>query len=236
MQKSLYFFLNQIKINKKNSTSFAQLKHFFNWRNSLTPEATSVKDEQPWITFDVIGFLKENVNSQSAVFEYGGGGSTLFFVKSAKEVVTVEHNKEWFELLSQQLKDKKRTNWKGKYVGAQKGNIFPAHDRANPEHYSSDDEASKGYNYKEYVLVIDAFADGYFDFVLVDGRSRASCIMHSIRKIKSGGYLILDNSDRLYYLEQTKEAIQKYFEVVINHFGASPYFNSFTKTTVWRKK
>lgn len=212
------------------------MKHFFNWRNSLRVDSSSVKDEQPWITFDVIDFLKEKVNSNSLVFEYGGGGSTLFFMKKAKEVITVEHNKEWFELLSQILQDRKYSAWKGNFVAAQKGDLVPNPDRATAIHYSSDDESSKGHNYKNYVSVIDDFADGYFDFVLIDDRSRVSCIMDSINKIKSGGYLILDNSDRLYYLEKTAKDLQHHFDVVIDHFGASPYCDSFTKTTVWRKK
>jgi len=36
-------------------------------------------------------------------------------------------------------------------------------DIANPEHYAADDENSRGYNYKEYVSVIDKFSNNYFD-------------------------------------------------------------------------
>lgn len=38
-----------------------------------------------------------------------------------------------------------------------------------------------------------------FDIIIVDGRDRVKCIESSIPKLKSGGWLILDNSERTYY-------------------------------------
>jgi len=236
MKTSLRYFLYLIRANRKNGASVAQLKHYLKWKKSLQPDSSSVKDEQPWITYDVIDLLEKNIDNTSNVFEYGGGGSTMFFVKRANKVVTVEHDKEWFQILSPLIESKKYNNWKGSFQLAQKGNLVEPPERANPEHYSSDDEKSVGYNYKNYVCVIDKYPDSYFDVVLVDGRSRASCIAHSMTKIKKGGFLILDNSERAYYVEQQKERLATNFEVVIDNYGASPYSQSFTKTTVWRKK
>jgi len=236
MQNTLRYFLYQIRLNKKDGASYGQLKHFFKWKRSLEPGASSIKDEQPWITFDAIDILKANVNKNSKIFEYGGGGSTLFFVKRAGEVHTVEHDKEWFGVLSQIIKDKKYSNWEGSFVLPQKGDLVSNPDFGNPEHYSSADENSKGFNYKDYVSVIDKFSDNYFDFVLVDGRSRPACMAHSIPKLKKGGFLILDNSDRPYYREQLKAQLEKDFEVIIDKIGICPYSKPLPKTSIWRKK
>jgi len=211
-------------------------RYFLRWKKSLRPGASSVKDEQPWITFNVIDFLNKNIKPTDKVFEFGGGGSTLFFVKRASEVVTVEHNKEWFNILSETLKNKKVNNWKGVFVPATKGDIVPNPEAANPEHYSSEDLPSKGFNYKEYVTVIDSYPNEYFDCVVVDGRSRPACIVHSLPKLKKGGFLVLDNSDREYYLQKTDAFINNNFEVIIDTFGPSPYSKDFTKTSVWKKK
>lgn len=227
--KRILFFIQSIH---ENGASYSQLKHYLKWLRALNPSASSMKDEQPWITYDVIDFLKSKVNNTSIVFEYGGGGSTLFFVKRVHQVITTEHNEEWFQILSRAIKDKKYTNWVGSFKPGQKGDLIQTPDQANPDHYSSDDDHSIGYNYKEYVTSIDTYPNNYFDFVLIDGRSRSSCIQHSISKIKKGGFLILDNSDRNYFIENLKNG----FEIVIDSFGASPYSESFTKTTVWRKK
>lgn len=234
--RRLQYFLSQIKMYQNQGASYGQLKHFFKYYKSIQPGASSVKDEQPWLTYDVIDFLKKNVNKTSKVFEYGGGGSTLFFVPRAAEVVTVEHNKDWFAILSKMVQEKNYKNWRGSFHLAEKGDLVSNPEKGNPDHYSSGDAESKGFNYKAYVTHIDQFADGYFDFVLVDGRSRSSCIKHSVSKLKKGGFLILDNSDRAYYYDGLKEIFTKHFEVVSDNFGASPYSNEFTKTSIWIKK
>lgn len=236
MHTSLRYFLYLIRSNKANGTGLNQLKYYSRWKASLRDGASSVKDEQPWITFDVIELLKKELKPASRVFEYGGGGSTLFFVKRALEVVTVEHDKEWFGLLSDMVQKQKRNNWKGCFILPEKGVLVEHPDKAVPEHYASGDQASEGMNYRNYVCHIDQFPEGYFDVVLVDGRSRASCIQHSIAKIKKGGLLVLDNSERTYYCDKQIDTIQANFYKVIDHYGASPYSQSFTKTSVWRKK
>lgn len=211
------------------------VKYFSRWKNSLKEGASSVRDEQPWITFPVIDKLDAILTKSSCVFEYGGGGSTLFFANRVKEVITVEHNKEWYAILTKIVKDKSIANWNGNLIEAGTGDLFPQADKANPDHYSSGDQPSKGKNYADYVKCIDKYEDNSFDLVSVDGRSRPSCIKHAIPKIKKGGYLLLDNSDRSYYLSFFKEQLKKEFTVIIDEMGPSPYSKYFTKTSIWKK-
>jgi hypothetical protein len=231
----LRLFTYQIRTNKAGGASFSQLRHYFKWKKSLHPEASSVKDEQPWITYDAIDFLKDIIKPQWKIFEYGGGGSTLFFTKRSCEVVTVEHNQEWFELLTGILAKKGVANWKGNYVLPESGNLAATPDKANPEHYSSGDLPSQRLNYKKYVSAIDSYPQEYFDVILVDGRSRPSCIKHSIPKLKKGGYLILDNSDRPYYLTFLEKQLKEEFKCILSNTGASPYSREFTRTTIWQR-
>lgn len=209
--------------------------YFFRWNKSLKEGASSVKDEQPWITFTAIDYLQTNLKPNHHVFEYGGGGSTLFFLNRVAEVVTVEHSKEWFEILQNTLKAKGTKHWKGQFISPEQGDLVPQPDKANPLHYSSDDLPSKGYHYKAYASAIDVYADAYFDCVLVDGRARPSCIYHALKKIKPGGLLVLDNSDRAYYLNQTAALLQADYIPVVDQFAPCPYLIEFTKTTIWKK-
>lgn len=229
-------YLKQIYLHLRVGASPSQIKYYSLWKNALKPGASSVKDQQPWITFQAIDFLKKILKKNSKVFEFGGGGSTLFFTSRAGEVVTTEHNKEWFAVLTDVVKKKSISNWKGSLIEAAKGDLLAAPEKANPDHYSSGDKESKGYNYKAYASSIDKFEDSYFDFILVDGRSRPSCIKHSLSKLKKHGYLIVDNSDREYYLEYFKEILAKDFIRELDGFGPTPYLKHFTKTTIWRKK
>ncbi len=52
-----------------------------------------------------------------------------------------------------------------------------------------------------YYGVADGFDDESFDLVFVDGRDRVSCVNKSIRLVKPGGILMLDNSERKIYKE-----------------------------------
>jgi len=51
----------------------------------------------PWVTYSFIDFIKERLGKQHTVFEFGSGNSTFFYAKYAGIVVSVEHDKEWYE-------------------------------------------------------------------------------------------------------------------------------------------
>lgn len=69
------------------------------WFRSL--EADASVDAQgnplPWITYPAIDFLKKRIHPDMSVFEYGCGGSTLWWASRVKEIVSVEHSREWHE-------------------------------------------------------------------------------------------------------------------------------------------
>ncbi len=51
----------------------------------------------PWYTYPAIEYLKNIDFNNKFIFEYGSGNSSLFWSKSAKNVISVEHDKVWFE-------------------------------------------------------------------------------------------------------------------------------------------
>jgi predicted O-methyltransferase YrrM len=54
----------------------------------------------PWLPFAVIDHLSELLESGSRVFEFGGGGSTLWFADRGMLVTTAEHDPEWHALIA----------------------------------------------------------------------------------------------------------------------------------------
>lgn len=209
------------------------------WNASLVPGRNSVVDEQPWITFPVISILDKEITKSSKVFEFGGGGSTLFFTNRAGEVVTVEHDAAWFEILEKKMQEKNAGNWKGNLVLPEEAKPFAGDiakpEPADPDAYFSNDAAFSMHRFKVYASLIDRYPDEYFDVVLVDGRVRPSCTKHSISKVKKGGLLVIDNSDRPYYFTQIQSILDSRFELVYNKKTLSPYVDFFTQTGVWRK-
>lgn len=51
----------------------------------------------PWVTYSFIDFIKERLKKEHTVFEFGSGNSTFFYAKYAGIVVSVEHDKAWFD-------------------------------------------------------------------------------------------------------------------------------------------
>jgi hypothetical protein len=102
----------------------------------------------------------------------------------------------------------------------------------DPRAYCSSDEQYNGYSFRDYVSSIDSFPDQYFDIVAIDGRARPSCILHARLKVKVGGYLLLDNSERSHY-QEAKKLLSGWEKQVF--YGAGPYNYYFWETSIWQR-
>jgi hypothetical protein len=170
------------------------------------------------------------------VFEYGSGGSTLFWLEKGVNCVSIEHDPGWYVQIKNLTQNYKALDYR--LVEAEPiaestyGIVNP--DYSNPDHYISAEYELHKVHYKNYVCQIDSFNDNYFDIVLIDGRARPACIKHSFDKVKSGGMLILDNADREYYTKKTTTFL-KNFECC-SFFGVGPKSEVFGVTAVYFKK
>ena len=75
------------------------------WFNSFKSNSPVDKNNKPipWMTYSFIDFIKDRLNNELTVFEFGTGNSTLFFAERVKKVVAVEHNKEWYENIKKKV-------------------------------------------------------------------------------------------------------------------------------------
>lgn len=122
----------------------------------------------PWLPFRLIEELEAVVCAGSRVFEYGGGGSTLWFLDRGAIVVTVEHHRGWAADLERSIDSH---NW-----------TLLARSVANGP--------------AEYVDAVSSYPDDWFDVVVVDGRARGRCIARALPKVKPGGLLLVDDIHR----------------------------------------
>jgi SAM-dependent methyltransferase len=51
----------------------------------------------PWVTYSFIDFITARLNKSISVFEFGSGNSTFFYAEHAAKVVSVEHDKDWYD-------------------------------------------------------------------------------------------------------------------------------------------
>lgn len=225
-------FLRRIK-DGRPGTKWTLLRYYPRWKRSRRPGAASLDQRLPWLTFPAIDFLERAARPTHRVFEYGGGGSTLFWADRVAEVVTVEHSAEWFAALQLAMAKGARAKWTGIHHAAEPASDT-ALDPSDPAHFASSDDASRGMHYRRYVEAILAYPDEYFDIIVIDGRARTSCLAVSVPKLKPGGLLVLDNAERAHYTSRNAAALRTLDAVVR---GLAPVASGdFSETRIYRKR
>jgi len=188
-------------------------KWYSHWENSLNGKRSPLSDELPWVTYGAIDWFSLHLNKGMVLFEWGSGGSTAFFSRHVEKVFTVEHNPIWYQEVVSTITKNVYDNVKIDLVTPEKADRFD-------NWYLSTDSQYKGFSFEKYARTIDLYPNHFFDVVFIDGRARPGCIRQSLLKIKSGGYLILDNSERKEYslglnlVPRTKD---------VKIFGPGPY-------------
>ncbi|MBT0813041.1 class I SAM-dependent methyltransferase [Litoribacter ruber] len=176
----------------------------------------------PWITFEAIEYLQSLIKSDFKVFEFGSGGSTRFFSERTSEVYSVEHDEGWFKLVSNKLGS--HSNLRLYFEPG----IVPKTGMG----IQIKDEDGGNFNFKDYVETILEFEDDFFDLILIDGKARNISILNALPKLKKGGYLVVDNSNRKSYAE-TLSKIENW--MLLKSFGPSLSSKRFTQTSFYRK-
>jgi predicted O-methyltransferase YrrM len=156
------------------------------------------------------------------VFEYGSGGSTVFFTRRAAHLVSVEHDRGWFERVERRLREAGISNCT---------QLLRPPEEGTDERFESTDPSFAGMHFGAYVRTIDDFEDEFFDLVLVDGRARPACAERAVAKVKSGGHLLLDDTFRDEY-RSAFEALASYPRLDLA--GISPYNSQLGQTSVWQ--
>ena len=218
-----------------NACSVRELiSSFPDWRRSLRPGANALEDANPWMTFTAIRWLDEMLNHEMRVFEYGCGGSTMFFQSRVREVVSVEHDEVWANRVREIIERKRFTNVKLLLIAPKEDAKALQYNPSDLDGYVSDDERYRSCSFRDYVTVIENYPAGHFDWIIVDGRARPSCIKHAAAHIKVGGHILLDNSERAYYDRATAELNGRNWRKRV-FAGPLPYQDLFSETTVWKR-
>lgn len=170
---------------------------------------------EPWLPYRATDHLL-TLDVKTA-FEWGSGGSTIFLkaVMGVEALYSVEHVARWQEAVKAECAERRLKNITWRLIPPDPGDVGP--DKANPAHYKSGSTELGPCNFKQYCSVIDGL--GLFDLVLIDGMARASCLKHAVAHVKPGGCLMLDNTDRPYYLEQTLSLFAEWERIDFHGYG-----------------
>ncbi len=180
----------------------------------------------PWLCPDAITALQILLNGGIGV-EYGSGRSTLFFSGLLDWLHSIEHHEGWSKRVQEMLVSNGVTNTTLHLIQADKDFQDPPLTSEKQFFMSVAEYPIDDSYFLSYVNYLDQLEDESIDFILVDGRARRSCALKAISKLKKGGILVLDNSERKRY-EEVHKTLADLPQIYTT--------TGLTDTTIWLKK
>ena len=136
----------------------------------------AIHPDHPWLTQTANEMLVTYLKKSDVGLEFGSGRSTLWFAKRVGHLISVEHDEAWFQKVSQTLKD---------------NNLNNVDYHLHPRNLTDEQGGET-----DYVKVVQGIKSDSIDFVLIDGVYRDFCALESIRVIRPGGVMIIDDVHR----------------------------------------
>jgi hypothetical protein len=140
------------------------------WHKNISGGMPSCAAEPlPWFSYPAIRWLSAALRSSDRVFEYGAGASTLWFDRRVREIMSVEHDSQWFARLRQ------------------------------PEHGTILCEPCSGTWWEGYDPDQDSYlraiiAGAPWDVVVVDGMARNAAVQYALDHLNPEGIIVVDDT------------------------------------------
>ncbi len=136
--------------------------------------------ERPWIVPAAVGWLRRRIRSDWSILEFGAGRSTPWFAQRAGRVLSFEDNGFW---------------------------VGHTRERLDQLGLASVELRLRGV--EEFSREVAALPPSSFDLVVVDfleapAVTRIDVLEPAMQRVRPGGYLLLDDSDRPGYAEAYK--------------------------------
>lgn len=137
--------------------------------------------ELPWFSYGAIDFLAKLVRPEHTVFEYGSGGSSVFFARRARTVHSVENDPAWHAVVTERARKLGLPNLRCEL------------------HAFGDAEAAR-YADLPYFRALEG---KQFDIIIVDGfcgfttgpygALRPHCFKLALQSVRPGGIIVVDD-------------------------------------------
>jgi hypothetical protein len=178
------------------------------------PGCSLLAQRMPWWPHSATAWVAANLPPKARVFEFGGGGSTLWLQDQAAVVTTVEHDTQWHAVLAADLPPTATLLLR---PPTRSGTVTS--------------DAMSGY-FDDYTGSIDGEPGASLDLVIVDGRARVECARRAMQKVRPGGLLLLDDTGRARY-QPAVEMLAEWERHVFTGLKAGSIPPA--QTSVWRR-
>lgn len=163
---------------------------------------TGYRPQVPTISFRATRAIGSLIEKDWKIAEFGSGMSTPWLGRRCGFLLSIESDAYWYHKVKGMLRARSLDNVRC--------------EMRQPERYAD----------------ISDYPDGFFDFALIDGLDRAGCVCAVIPKIRRGGWVYLDNSDKDMTrpggdLRRAEEGLLKAVE---DRSGSVRYFVDFSPT------
>jgi hypothetical protein len=178
------------------------------WDRSIVSHQAEDRDGPvPWITYPALRMLERVVRPHFKVFEYGAGNSSLWWAARVDDVVSVEHDPAWAEMVAGRAPANLRVVPRpmGAAIAGPGGSLVATFLAAHPDPPLSGDPARDAADglvwepFAAYLAELACFPVGWFDVVVVDGMARAPAAWMAAQLVKPDGFVVFDNADRWQY-------------------------------------
>ncbi len=161
----------------------------------------------PWITYPALKVLEQIVKPHYSVFEYGCGNSTLWWYSHASEIVTVEHDPEWYAEMVKRIGTNNRlihvpidapldTDTAASVMPFFEADLAPP---PGPDPLQNLRAGRLNEPFKAYAAELLRYPPEHFDVIVIDGMARVLTAWLAAQRVKQTGFIIFDNSDRDFY-------------------------------------
>ena len=175
-------------------------KHKFKWEIKEGLSTENVLGTKPLMVKNEIEYIEKILKPHHIMFEWGSGGSTIYFPKFVKKYYSVESQYHWFRFVRNKLRNEKDIFNKTSLKYIQPNEFYPYEDEPIRNEFT------------DYIEYIGKTGETKYDVVLVDGinKSRLYCVIECLKYIDDNGIVLVhDYSDR----DKLKEGVDKYLDV-----------------------
>jgi len=199
------------------------------WHHSINGIPHNNDGLVPWITYPAFRQLKRIVKPDFQVFEFGCGASSIWWAANVANVISVEHDAAWAARVAAEKPHNLTL-----VVREMDTALDPKHAKAlepffaaNPELPLSPDRLHNimhgllSREFMAYAAELMRYPAGTFDVIAVDGMARSLTAWLAGQYVKSGGFVLFDNSDRWQYNAGFRALAAQGFRR-IDYYGPGP--------------